>query len=109
MESRPSMLPFEGGEVMGNDEQEKEDVTPANPTHDMTRSSFPSSSSSNFTFSKDHYDLLNGWINSLTSTIYGLQHSVDGLTSMLQQVLASQQALHSRFDMAFPPHPPPDH
>ncbi|KAL2549647.1 Uncharacterized protein Fot_11177 [Forsythia ovata] len=49
-------------------------------------------------------------IDSLTSIINGLKHSVDGLTYLLQQVLALQQALNTSFDMAIPhlPRPPLD-
>ncbi|KAL2525956.1 berberine bridge enzyme-like 13 [Abeliophyllum distichum] len=107
-ESTPSMLPFEGDGAMRDDSQDKEDAPPLSPPRDIPRSNF-SSSSSGFTFSKDLYNLMNGRINSLTSTIYGLQNLVDGLTSLLQQVLASQQALNTRFDMVFPPSPHPEH
>ncbi|KAL2461582.1 Uncharacterized protein Adt_45002 [Abeliophyllum distichum] len=41
-ESRPSMLSFEGDEVMGDDEQKEEDIPFPSPNHDMPRSSFSS-------------------------------------------------------------------
>ncbi|KAL2491256.1 Uncharacterized protein Adt_26884 [Abeliophyllum distichum] len=101
-ESSPSTLPFEGGEEMDEDEDEP----PPRP-----RPQRPSSSSSGFT--EDHFNLLNGRIDSLTSSVEGLhntaddlrrtmetlQHSVDGMTSLLQ-------ALHARLDAVLPPHLP---
>ncbi|KAL2479597.1 Uncharacterized protein Adt_32563 [Abeliophyllum distichum] len=101
-ESGPSTLPFEGGEEMDEDE----DVPPPRP-----RSQRPSSSTSDFT--EDHFNLLNGRIDSLTSSVDRLHHTaeelrltmgtlqqfVDGMTSLLQ-------TLHSRLD-AIMPHPPP--
>ncbi|KAL2517837.1 Uncharacterized protein Adt_14084 [Abeliophyllum distichum] len=98
MESGPSMQPFKGDEFMGDNKQDEEDIPHLSPTHDISRSSFPSSSS-RFSFTKDHYNLLNGRIDDL-------QHSVDGLTSSLHQVLASQQDLQPSFNMIFPPLPP---
>ncbi|KAL2531669.1 Uncharacterized protein Adt_05020 [Abeliophyllum distichum] len=100
-ESGPSTLPFEGGEEMDEDEDEP----PPRP-----RSQRPSSSTSDFT--EDHFNLLNGRIDSLTSSVDGLHHtanelrltmgtlqqSVDGMTSLLR-------ALHSRLD-AMVPSPP---
>ncbi|KAL2542470.1 Uncharacterized protein Adt_03448 [Abeliophyllum distichum] len=86
-ESGPSTLPFEGDEVVGDNGQDEEDVPLRSPPQDIPRSSFPPSSFS-FTFSEDHYNLLNGWIDFLTSIVDSLQHSMDGLTSLLQQVLA---------------------
>ncbi|KAL2465389.1 berberine bridge enzyme-like 13 [Abeliophyllum distichum] len=103
-ESGPSTLPFEGDEEMDEDEDEP----PPRP-----RSQRPSSSTSSFT--EDHFNLLNGRIDSLTSSMEGLhytakdlrlttetlQQSVDGMTSLLQ-------ALHSHLDAVIPPPPPPD-
>ncbi|KAL2505862.1 Uncharacterized protein Adt_21483 [Abeliophyllum distichum] len=83
IESGPSTLSFEGDKAMDDDGQDEEDVPCLSPTHDMPRSSFPSSSSS-FTFSEDHYNLFNSRINSRISIVDGLQYSVYGLTSMLQ-------------------------
>ncbi|KAL2491811.1 Uncharacterized protein Adt_27439 [Abeliophyllum distichum] len=91
-ESGPSTLSFEDGKEMDDDEDEP----PPRP-----RSQRPSSSTSEFT--KDHFNLLNGRIDSLTSSVEGLhntaedlhhtigtlQHSIDGMTSLLH-------ALHSR-------------
>ncbi|KAL2525720.1 Uncharacterized protein Adt_10774 [Abeliophyllum distichum] len=102
-ESGPSTLPFEGKEV-----DVDEDEPPLRP-----RSQRPSSSS--FGFTEDHFNLLNGRIDSLTSSVEGLhnttddlrrtmgtlQHSVDGMTSLLH-------ALHARLNAVLPPHPPPE-
>ncbi|KAL2518103.1 Uncharacterized protein Adt_14350 [Abeliophyllum distichum] len=104
-ESRPSTLPFEGGEEM--DEDEDEDELPPRP-----RTQRPSSSASSFT--EDHFNLLNGRIDSLISSVEGLhnttedirrtmrtlQHSVGDMTTLLQ-------ALHSRLNAVLSPHPPP--
>ncbi|KAL2526222.1 Uncharacterized protein Adt_11276 [Abeliophyllum distichum] len=103
VESGPSTLPFEGGEEMDEDE----DVPPPRP-----RSQRPSSST--FGFTEVHFNLLNGRIDSLTSSVDGLHHtaeelcltmetlqqSVDEMTSLLQ-------ALHSRLEAMMPPPPPP--
>ncbi|KAL2518221.1 Uncharacterized protein Adt_14468 [Abeliophyllum distichum] len=99
-ESGPSTLPFEDGEEMDKGDDKEDAPHPSHP-HDIPSSHMPSSSTSSFSFTKDHYDLLNGRIDSLTSMVEGLQ-------SLLQQVLAAaQQALNSRFDMVFLlPHPP---
>ncbi|KAL2532118.1 Uncharacterized protein Adt_05469 [Abeliophyllum distichum] len=73
-ESGPSTLPFEGGEEMDEDE----DDPPPRP-----RSHRPSSSTSGFTFTEDHYNILNGWIDSLTSTVEGLRNSMDALQELV--------------------------
>ncbi|KAL2497334.1 hypothetical protein Adt_22884 [Abeliophyllum distichum] len=100
-ESGPSTLPFEGLEM-----DDDEDEPPLRP-----RSQRSSSSTSGFT--KDHFNLLNRQIDSLTSSVEGLhntakdlcrtmvtlQHSVDGMATLLQ-------ALHSRLDVVLPPHSP---
>ncbi|KAL2485610.1 Uncharacterized protein Adt_30366 [Abeliophyllum distichum] len=84
-ESGPSTLPFEGEDM-------DEDAPPPSPPR--PRSHRPSSSTSGF--NEDHFNLLNGRIDSLTSTVDGLQHtaniiqtsvgglqsSVDGLSSL---------------------------
>ncbi|KAL2542854.1 hypothetical protein Adt_03832 [Abeliophyllum distichum] len=102
----PSTLSFEGGEEM--DEAEDEDEPLPKP-----RSQRPSSSTSYFT--EHHFNLLNGRIDSLTSSIEGLHHaaedlrhtigtlqqSMDGMTSLLQ-------ALHSCLDAMILPPPPPE-
>ncbi|KAL2526761.1 Uncharacterized protein Adt_11815 [Abeliophyllum distichum] len=114
-ESGPSTLPFEGEDIHND-----EDVPPPSPPR--PRSHRPSSSTSSFTFTEDHYNLLNGRIDSLASTVDGLQHvvsdlqntavtiqtrvgglqtSVDGITSMFH-------ALHSYLGTGFPPPPPPE-
>ncbi|KAL2491619.1 Uncharacterized protein Adt_27247 [Abeliophyllum distichum] len=112
-ESGPSTLPFEGEDMDAD-----EDAPPPSPPR--PRSHQPSSSTSGF--NEDHFNLLNGRIDSLTSTVDGLQHavsdlqntaatiqatvgglqtSVDGITSMLH-------ALHSYLGTGFPPPPPPE-
>ncbi|KAL2456499.1 Uncharacterized protein Adt_46765 [Abeliophyllum distichum] len=88
-ESGPSTLSFEGGEEMDEDEDEP----PPRP-----RSNRPTSSTSGFTFTDDHYNLLNGRIDSLASTVESVQ-------SLLNQVIASQQALHDHLGTGFPPPP----
>ncbi|KAL2541903.1 hypothetical protein Adt_02881 [Abeliophyllum distichum] len=101
-ESGPSTLPFEGGEEM----DENEDEPPRRP-----RSQRPLSSTSSF--NKAHFNVLNGRMDSLTSSVEGLHHtaedlhhtmgtlqqSVDGMTLLLQ-------ALHFRLDAMIPPPPP---
>ncbi|KAL2453905.1 Uncharacterized protein Adt_48593 [Abeliophyllum distichum] len=91
-ESGPFTLPFEGGEEMDEDEDEP------SPRPSSQR---PSSSSSGFTFTEYHYNLFNGWIDSLTSMVESMQ-------SLLHQVLASQQAVHAHLGTGFPPPPPPE-
>ncbi|KAL2525892.1 Uncharacterized protein Adt_10946 [Abeliophyllum distichum] len=66
-ESGPSTLLFEGEEIYVD-----EDEPPPRP-----RSQQPSSSSSDFT--EDHFNLLNGRIDSLTSSVEGLYNTVDDL------------------------------
>ncbi|KAL2458233.1 Uncharacterized protein Adt_00690 [Abeliophyllum distichum] len=117
-ESGPSTLPFEGEEM-------DEDASPPSPPR--PRSHRPSSSASDV--NEDQFNLLSGRIDSLTSTVDGmqlavndlhnmattiqatvdgiqatvggLQFSVDGITSMLH-------ALHSYLGTGFPPPPPPE-
>ncbi|KAL2465855.1 Uncharacterized protein Adt_41706 [Abeliophyllum distichum] len=91
-ESGPSTLPFEGGKEMDEDEDEP---------LPRPRSNRPTSSTSGFTFTKDHYNLLNGRIDSLASMVESVQ-------SLLHQVLASQQALHAHLSTGFPLPPPPE-
>ncbi|KAL2490879.1 Uncharacterized protein Adt_26507 [Abeliophyllum distichum] len=112
-ESGPSTLPFEGEDMDADN-----DAPP--PSSPRPRSHWPSSSTSGFT--EDHFNLLNGRIDSLASTVDGLQHvmsdlqnteaniqttvgrlqsSVDGITSLLH-------ALHSHLSIDFPPPPPPE-
>ncbi|KAL2542332.1 Uncharacterized protein Adt_03310 [Abeliophyllum distichum] len=69
-ESGPSKLPFEGGEEMDKDEDEP----PPRPQPQR-----PSSSSSDFI--EDHFNLLNGWSDSLTSSVEGLHHTEKNLTT----------------------------
>ncbi|KAL2487453.1 hypothetical protein Adt_32209 [Abeliophyllum distichum] len=103
-ESGRSTLPFEGGKEMDEDEDEP-----------LPRPSSQRPSSSTSGFTEDHFNLLNGRIDSLTSLVEGLhnmaedlhrtmgtlQHSVDGMTSLLH-------ALHVRLDAVLHPHPPPE-
>ncbi|KAL2512698.1 Uncharacterized protein Adt_18298 [Abeliophyllum distichum] len=112
-ESGPSTLPFEGEDMHTN-----EDAPPPSPPR--PRSHQPSSSTSGI--NEDYFNLLNGRIDSLTTTVDGvqltvndlqntattiqvtvgrLQTSVDGITSMLH-------ALHSYLGTGFPPPPPPE-
>ncbi|KAL2491723.1 Uncharacterized protein Adt_27351 [Abeliophyllum distichum] len=104
-ESGPSTLPLERDEAMEVDGQDEKDAPFRSPPHDIPRSSITSTSFS-FNFSEDYYNLLNAWIDSYTFTVDDLQYSLDGLSSLLQQVLVSQQTLHSRFDTVFPSLPP---
>lgn len=97
------------------DEEDALDPPISNPSHDILSSSNPPHSS-DFTSTDDHYNLLYDRINSLTSSVKGLQttahdlqNSVDGLTTLLHQVLASQEALNARFDSIFPSLPPPEY
>ncbi|KAL2486887.1 Uncharacterized protein Adt_31643 [Abeliophyllum distichum] len=99
-ESGPSTLPFERGDAMDEDDDDEDDAPPPSHPSDLPSSHMPSSFTSGFSFTKDHYNLLNGQIDSLTSTVDGLhntvgslQQSIDSLTLLLQQVLASQQVL----------------
>ncbi|KAL2518219.1 Uncharacterized protein Adt_14466 [Abeliophyllum distichum] len=92
-ESGPFTLPFEGHEEIDADE----DNPPPRPRLQM-----PSSSTFGFTFTENHYNLFNGRIDSLISTVENLQQSVDVMTSLLQ-------ALHSRLDVVLLLYPPPEH
>ncbi|KAL2486124.1 Uncharacterized protein Adt_30880 [Abeliophyllum distichum] len=97
-ESGPSTLPFEGGEDMD------EDVPPPSPPR--PRSHQPSSSTSGF--NEDHFNLLNGRIDSLTSTVDGLQHAVSNLQTSVDGITSMLHALHSYLGTGFPPPPPPE-
>ncbi|KAL2518223.1 Uncharacterized protein Adt_14470 [Abeliophyllum distichum] len=99
-ESGPSTLPFEGDEEIDVDE----DAPPPRP-----RLQRPSSSTFGFTFTKNHYNLFNGRIDSIISTVESLhqtvenlQQSVDGMTSLLQ-------VLHSCLDAVLLLYPPLEH
>ncbi|KAL2487088.1 Uncharacterized protein Adt_31844 [Abeliophyllum distichum] len=112
-ESGPSTLPFEGEDMDAD-----EDASPPPPPRPHSHQLLSSTSD----FNEDHFNLLNGRIDSLTTTVDGLQHtvndlqntattiqatvggiqtSVDGITSMLH-------ALHSYLGTGFPPPPPPE-
>ncbi|KAL2543355.1 Uncharacterized protein Adt_04333 [Abeliophyllum distichum] len=79
-ESGPSTLPFKGEEI-----DVDEDVPPPRP-----RSQHPSSSSSSFT--EDHFNLLNGRINSLTSSVEGL-HTIRQMTYAVPWELSSTRLM----------------
>ncbi|KAL2486530.1 Uncharacterized protein Adt_31286 [Abeliophyllum distichum] len=102
----PSTLPFEGGKEMDED---KDDPPPRPSSHRL------SSSTSSFTFTEDHFSLLNGRIDSLTSIVEGLHHTAEGLRhtmDTLQQsvddMITLLRALHSRLDTVLPLHSPPE-
>ncbi|KAL2491498.1 Protein kinase domain-containing protein [Abeliophyllum distichum] len=69
-ESGPSTLPFEGEDMDAD-----EDAPPPSPPR--PRSHQPSSSTSGF--NDDHFNLLNGQIDSFTSTVDGMQLAVNDL------------------------------
>ncbi|KAL2492581.1 Uncharacterized protein Adt_28209 [Abeliophyllum distichum] len=99
-------LPFEDGVEMDEDEDEDEPLL-------RPHSQRPSSST--FSFTEDHFNLLNGRIDSLTSSVEGLHHTVKDLRitmGTLQQsvdrMTSLLQALHSCLDAMIPPSPPPD-
>ncbi|KAL2512789.1 Uncharacterized protein Adt_18389 [Abeliophyllum distichum] len=102
-ESGPSTLPFEG-EEMDDDEDEP-----------LPRQRSQRPYSSTIVFTEEYFNLLNGRIDLLTSSVEGLhniaedlrrtmktlQHLVDGMTTLLQ-------VLHYCLDAVLPPHPPPE-
>ncbi|KAL2462307.1 Uncharacterized protein Adt_45727 [Abeliophyllum distichum] len=98
-ESGPSTLPFEDGEEMDEDEDEP----PSRP-----RSNRPSSSTSDFTFTEDHYNMLNGRIDSLTSTAEGLHNSMVTLQDSVAGMTSLLHALYFRLDAVLLPHLPPE-
>ncbi|KAL2456968.1 Uncharacterized protein Adt_46552 [Abeliophyllum distichum] len=98
-ESRPSTLPFESGEEMDKDE---DDPPP------RLRSHRPFSSTSDFTFTEDHYNILNGRFDSFTSTVEGLRNSMNTLQESVAGMTTLLQDLHSRLDTVLLPHPPPE-
>ncbi|KAL2481068.1 Uncharacterized protein Adt_34034 [Abeliophyllum distichum] len=67
-----STLPFEDGEEMDEGDNEEDALPPSHPC-DRPSSHIPSFSTSGFTFTKHHYNLLNGRIDYLTFTVEGLQ------------------------------------
>ncbi|KAL2505880.1 zf-RVT domain-containing protein [Abeliophyllum distichum] len=102
-ESGLSTLPFEGGEKMDDDD---EDEPPPRP-----RSQRPSSST--FGFTEDYFNLLNGQIESLTSSVDGLHNTAEDLRNTMRTlqesvkgITALLQTLHSRLDAVLPLHPP---
>ncbi|KAL2469984.1 Uncharacterized protein Adt_38120 [Abeliophyllum distichum] len=110
----PSTLPFEGEDI--HDDKDAPPPSPPRP-----RSHRPSSSTSDFTFTEDHYNLLNGRIDSLASTVDGLQHAVSDLqntTATIQttvgrlptsvdDITSMLHTLHSYLGTGFPPPLPP--
>ncbi|KAL2518360.1 Uncharacterized protein Adt_14607 [Abeliophyllum distichum] len=84
-EAGPSTLPFEDGEDMG------EDAPPPSPPR--PRSYRPSSSTSGF--NEDHFNLLNGQIDSLTSTVDGLQHTTNIIQTLVGGLQSSVDGLSS--------------
>ncbi|KAL2492969.1 Uncharacterized protein Adt_28597 [Abeliophyllum distichum] len=116
-DSGPSTLPFESGEDMD------EDVPPPSPPR--PRSHRPSSSTSDV--NEDQFNLLNGRIDSLTSTVDGMQLAVNdlhnttttiqatvdgiqatvgGLQSSVDGITSILHALHSYLGTGFPLPPP---
>ncbi|KAL2480340.1 Uncharacterized protein Adt_33306 [Abeliophyllum distichum] len=57
---------------------------------------------------KDHYNMLNGRIDSLTSTTEGLHNSMVTLQDSVASMTSLLHALHSRLDAMLPRHPPPE-
>ncbi|KAL2458480.1 Uncharacterized protein Adt_45922 [Abeliophyllum distichum] len=111
--SGPSMLPFEGEDI-----HDDEDAPP--PSSPQPRSHRSSSSTSDF--NEDHFNLLNGEIDSLASTVDGLQHAVSdlqnttaniqttvgGLQNSVDGITSLVHVLHSHLGTGFPPPPPPE-
>ncbi|KAL2487213.1 Uncharacterized protein Adt_31969 [Abeliophyllum distichum] len=109
----PSTLPFEGEDL-----HDDEDAPPPSPPR--TRSHRLSSSTSGF--NENHFNLLNGRIDSLASTVDGLQHAVSdlqntaaniqttvgGLQTLVDGITSLFHALHSHLGIGFPPPPPPE-
>ncbi|KAL2487107.1 hypothetical protein Adt_31863 [Abeliophyllum distichum] len=112
MSQGPSTLPFEGEDMDAD-----EDALLPSPPHPQSHR--PSSSTSGFT--EDHFNLLNGRIDSLASTVDGLQHAVSdlqntaaniqttagGLQSSVDGITSLLHALHSHLGTNFPLPPPP--
>ncbi|KAL2454820.1 Uncharacterized protein Adt_47678 [Abeliophyllum distichum] len=119
-ESGPSTLPFEGEDMDAD-----EDAPPPSPAR--PRSHQPSSSTSGV--NEDQLNLLSGRIDSLTSTVggmqvavndlqnatatirttvEGIQATVDGLQSSMDGITSMLHALHSYLGTGFPPPPPPE-
>ncbi|KAL2517230.1 Uncharacterized protein Adt_13477 [Abeliophyllum distichum] len=103
-ESGSSTLLLEGGEEIDEDEDEP-----------SPRPSSQGSSSSTSSFTKDHFNLLNGRIDSLTSLVEGLHHTAEDLRhtmgtlrQSLDRMISLLQALHSHLDVMIPPLPPPE-
>ncbi|KAL2486756.1 Uncharacterized protein Adt_31519 [Abeliophyllum distichum] len=112
-ESGPSTLPFEGEDI-----HDDEDAPPPSPS--QPRSHRLSSSTSDF--NEDHFNLLNGRIDSLASTVDGLKHAVSdlqntatniqttvgGLQNSVDIIMSLLHALHSHLGTGFPPSSPPE-
>ncbi|KAL2491589.1 Uncharacterized protein Adt_27217 [Abeliophyllum distichum] len=87
-ESGPSTLSFEG--------DEEDDELPS-------RLRSHRSSSSTSSFNKDQFNLLNGWINSLSLSVDGLHHSVSTLQQSVDSMTSLLQELNSHLDAMFSP------
>ncbi|KAL2541819.1 Uncharacterized protein Adt_02797 [Abeliophyllum distichum] len=96
-DSGPFTLPFEGGEEIDEDED--------NPLP-RPRSHRPSSSTSDFIFTEDHYNILNSRIDSLSCTVEGLRDTMGTLQGSVDNMTTLLQTLHFRLDAMLPPHPP---
>ncbi|KAL2487019.1 berberine bridge enzyme-like 13 [Abeliophyllum distichum] len=90
-ESEPSTLPFEGKDIYDD-----EDAPPPSPP--QPRSHRPSCSTSGYTFTEDHYNLLNGRIDSLASTVDGLQHVVSDLQNTMATIQTTVGGLQTSVD-----------
>ncbi|KAL2542272.1 hypothetical protein Adt_03250 [Abeliophyllum distichum] len=91
-------------ELFGGKEIDEDEDEPS----PRPRSNTPSSSTSGFTFIENHYNMLNGRIDSLTSTAEGLRNSMVTLKDLVADMTSLLHALHSRLDAVLPLYPPPE-
>lgn len=56
-------------------------------------------------FLHSHIDSLISTVEELQTTTHGLQSSMDRLTTLIRQVLTSQETLNACFALTFPPLP----
>ncbi|KAL2486583.1 Uncharacterized protein Adt_31339 [Abeliophyllum distichum] len=119
-ESGPSTLPFEGEDMDAD-----EDAPPPSPPRPRSHRPSPSTSGVN----EDQFNLLSRRIDSLTSTVDGMQlavhdlhnkattiqatvdgiqATVGGLQSLVDGITSMLHALHSYLGTDFPPPPPPE-
>ncbi|KAL2486788.1 Uncharacterized protein Adt_31544 [Abeliophyllum distichum] len=103
-ESGPSTLPFEGEDM-------DENASPPSPPRPRSHRLSSSTSSVN----EDQFNLLSGRIDSLTSTVDGMQLAVNDLHNTVTTIQATVDditsmlhALHSYLGTGFPPPPPPE-